>query len=817
MFQKLFLSSLFLFCALVVFAQKDEVNFTGKITDAAEAPLQGANVWLAELRRGGASDKNGKFEVPDVPPGVYSVEVSFVGYKKLTKTISITGEASRFTENFSLEKQVTDLSVLTVKSTRVDLQSPFTFINLSKEAIEKNNLGLDVPFLLQWTPSAVVTSDAGNGIGYTGIRIRGSDPTRINVTINGIPLNDAESQNVFWVDLPDFASSTADIQIQRGVGTSTNGAGAFGATINLNTAQLEAEPYAELSASAGSFGTYRGNLQFGSGLLANKFTLDGRISKINSDGFIDRGSADLFSWFASAAYLGAKTSIRLNAFSGKERTYQAWCGVPAQLLDERRTFNPCGLKSDGTYYENQVDDYLQTHLQSVFNQQLSKNLFLNLALHYTIGEGYFEEWRESEDLSFYGVGDTAVFGNLARRRWLDNDYYGSVFSLNFISNSTKLEATIGGGWHRYEGLHFGKAIWTTLTGSEVPDFNYYENEAEKTDLNLYAKINYRLTRRLKGFLDLQTRKVDYTLEDLTDAVVSAQYNFFNPKGGLTFEFSPKSSLYASLAVANREPNRDDFRNSSAQNRPRPEKLTDLEIGYRTGWKKAALEVNYFYMNYTDQLALNGKINEDGAYARVNIPESYRTGLEITGGWQLIEKLRLDGNLAASLNRVKAFSEFVDVYNDDFGDYLGQDEITHTNTELAFSPNLVGALGLTYDLLKKEKHRVTANLSGKYVGRQYLDNTGNDHSALDPYFFSDLRLEYDLKTNKTELLKFTLLVQNLFNAKFITNGWIYRYRALDFDPTAGDNFSRAEGETYYSQAGFFPQAGINFLAGVKIRI
>ena len=826
---------------------------TGTINDENGIPLVGANITVIGTRLGAAADDKGRYEIENVPAGVHTIQASFIGYEVLRKKIIIKEGDHHFVEDLQLQERIISVSGLVVRATRANAKTPMTYTNLDKETIEQNNLGQDVPYLLRWTPSAVVTSDGGTGIGYTGIRIRGTDPTRINVTINGIPLNDAESQGVFWVDLPDFVSSTNDIQVQRGVGTSTNGAGAFGASINLNTNQIQKEPYSVVNATVGSFNTLKGNVTFGSGLLGEKFTLDGRLSKITSDGYIDRATADLESFYLSGAYLGKKSSFRLNVFSGHEVTYQAWNGVPADFIDdpELRTFNSAGAERAGTPHDNEVDDYQQTHYQLLYNTQMNPNWNLNLALHYTAGKGFFEQYKAEQSLNNYGIKDfllkeinwalpvdlglvnnyfdlegvsvttdtvfdTALQENLLkatyalsstdliRRRWLDNDFYGATYALNFLSDNNQIEATLGGAYNIYQGRHFGEVIWARNAGESELKHIYYDNDAQKTDFNIFAKLNYQVIYGLNAYIDLQYRRVGYQFlgfnNQLENVDQEDQLHFFNPKFGLLYRIKDKADLYASFGVANREPNRNDYTESPTSSRPKPEQLYNTEVGYRQKWNRAALAINFYHMFYRDQLALNGQINDVGEYSRINIDKSYRLGLELVAGIELFNGLHLQGNATFSQNKVKGFTEFVDTYDESFN-WLGQEAIERENTDLAFSPNVMAGGDLTYHVFQKnDNQNLSLSLLGKYVGKQFIDNSSDNKNVIDPYFFSDFRIRYQLKTNFIKEIGLTLLVRNIFDGQFETNAWSYRY-----------NY----GESTLVDQGFYPQAGRNVLLGISL--
>ncbi|MCO6489232.1 MAG: TonB-dependent receptor [Phaeodactylibacter sp.] len=807
--QKLLALTVFLFLSAAASAQ---CVLAGQVADETGQPLAGANVLVVETKQGDATGEDGTYRISGLEPGDYTLRLTYIGYETATRKIAVAKGQNLLELDIRLQPRAVQVDELIVRATRAGEKAPMTYTNLDAETIEKSNLGQDVPFLLRWTPSAVVTSDAGTGIGYTGIRIRGTDPTRINVTINGIPLNDAESQNVFWVDLPDFTSSAADIQIQRGVGASTNGAGAFGASINLNTAQLRTEPYAEVNGTVGSFNTQKANLQFGTGLLKDRFTVDGRLSRITSDGYIDRATADLQSYYLSGAYMGEKSSLRFITFSGHEVTYQAWYGVPPQFLDneDERTFNPAGMEKEGEPHDDEVDDYRQTHYQLLYNNQMHPNWNLNLALHYTRGQGFFEQYKADQALADYGLDNIGMGGevvsttDLIRRLWLDNDFYGAVYGLNYQSPSGKLDATLGGGFHIYEGRHFGEVTWAEFASNSEKDERYYENDARKSDFNAFAKFNYQLLPRLNAYLDLQYRRVGYDFlgfnRDGENVEQSVALDFFNPKAGLYYELGPRSNAYASFAVANREPNRNDYVESTADSRPEPETLYNTEVGYRHNWGQAALGINAYHMYYRDQLALNGEVNDVGAYTRINIDESYRLGLELVGGAQILPGLRLDGNATFSQNKVSAFTEFVDVYDADFN-WLGQEAVQHENTDLSFSPDVIAGASLTYELFRQNpKHDVAFALLNKYVGRQYIDNTSDRENSIDPYTFSDLRIRYVFRPGFAREVALTLLARNIFDALFETNAWSYRYIY--------------DGSVALDQ-GFFPQAGRNFLMGVTV--
>jgi len=683
-----------------------------------------------------------------------------------------------------------------VSAVRVTKASPVTFSNLTKEDIKPRNLGQDIPILMNFLPSVVSTSDAGAGVGYTGIRVRGSDATRVNVTINGIPYNDAESQGTFWVNMPDFASSTESLQLQRGVGTSTNGAGAFGASLNLLTDGYSEEAFAQISSSFGSFNTLRNNVKFSTGLLNNHIELSGRLSQINSDGYIDRARVDLESYFLQAAYKDDNTLIKALLFGGHEITYQAWYGIDRATLETDRTFNPSGIYTDDNgntqFYENEVDNYKQDHFQLLWNEQISGNWSSNLAFHYTRGRGFFEQYREDDDFSTYDFSPLNVDGevvnttDLIRRRWLDNDFYGTVFSANYKKD--RLDFIVGGGWNTYRGDHFGEVIWARFASNSQYLDRYYDDNSTKTDFNLYTKANYQLNNKWSLYGDLQYRTVGYKANGEDTGLVDDTFNFFNPKAGVTFDLNRNNNLYFSYAVANREPNRNDYENGN----PRPERLNDFELGWRYVSSNVQVSTNAYYMNYKDQLVLTGELNDVGAPLRANVGDSYRLGLEIDANIRLSDKFRVTPNVAVSTNK-----------NQDF--VFQRDGVVQNlgNTNIAYSPQLVAGNLLTYS----PKPELQLILLSKYVGEQYMGNIDAEASILDAYSQTDFNIQYELRCNGfLDSIVFSGLVNNIFNAKFESNGYFF---------TFDDDFSNPGTITTVEGAGFYPQAGINFLLGAAV--
>lgn len=694
--------------------------------------------------------------------------------------------------------KVNNLDEIIVSAVRVTSQSPVTFSNLDKKEIAKRNLGQDIPILMNYLPSVVTTTDAGAGVGYTGIRVRGSDASRVNVTINGIPYNDSESQGTFWVNMPDFASSVESLQLQRGVGTSTNGSGAFGASLNVLTENFQSKSGGEIANSFGSFNTRKHTVKFNTGMSKSGFELSGRLSQINSDGFIDRASSDLKGYFLQGVYKGKSTLIKALVFGGQEKTYQAWYGLedPDKLKNDR-TFNVAGMYFDTAgnmkFYDNEVDNYNQDHYQLHWSEKMNAFWTTNFALHYTYGRGYFEQYKEDEDFATYNFdpivigGETIATTDVIRRRWLKNDFFGTTFSANYKKNN--LDLILGGAWNKYQGDHFGEVIWAQFTSnSEIRD-RYYDDYANKTDFNVFSKVNYKATSSLSLFTDLQYRRVGYQANGVQPTFVDDVFNFFNPKAGVTFYASDNSSLYFSYAIANREPRRDDYENNSFK----AEHLQDYELGWRFSTPKIKLNTNIYYMKYKDQLVLTGSLNDVGAPIFTNSGKSYRLGLEVDATIQLNDQFMLVPNFALSQNK-----------NQDF--FFERDGILQNlgHTNIAFSPNFIASNQFVYEPFGNFQ----ATFLSKFVSEQYMGNIDAINSKLDSYFVNDLNLNYVLKTNKVfESITFSLLVNNLFDLEYESNGYFYTY---------DDDFLNPGTITTMEGAGFYPQAGRNFFIGMNLK-
>ncbi|SHI40659.1 TonB-dependent receptor [Algibacter luteus] len=677
------------------------------------------------------------------------------------------------------------LDEVLVKAVRVDADSPITHSNLSKEALAKRNLGQDIPVLLNFLPSVVTTSDAGAGIGYTGIRVRGTDATRVNVTINGIPYNDPESQGTFWVNLGDFASSTESLQLQRGVGTSTNGSGAFGASLNLLTDATSAEASGEISNSFGSFGTRKHTVKLSTGLLNNHFEVSGRFSKIDSDGYIDRAFTDLKSYFLQGIYKDDNTLIKALTFGNAERTYQAWYGLTANELKEDRRQNPYT-------YENETDNYWQDHYQLHWNERFDNNWSTNLGLNYTKGKGYFEQYKPEES--------AADFANLIEedsdvivRRWLDNNFY--VLNANVTYKQNAFEIISGLSYSSYDGDHFGEVIWGSdlQPNTEIRD-RYYEGDATKNDFSIFSKATFKLAEKITGFVDLQGRFVSYKTNDLNsdrvEFVTDANFSFFNPKVGLTYKHCDFNSFYASYARANREPNRDDFEAGVTEN----ETLNDIELGWRYNSNKVSVNTNLYYMFYQNQLVLTGQLDDVGSPIRATSGKSYRLGLEVDANIQFSKMLNTSTNVAISSNKNKDFSSEINGELVDLG-----------NTNISFSPELVIGNAINY----MPAERLQLSLLSKFVGEQYMGNTDNEASILERYFINDFNINYEIKPRKLfKSIVLSGLVNNIFNKKYVSNGYFGSY---DYEDT-----SSPSGITTGYYAGYYPQATTNFLVGATFK-
>jgi len=785
-------------CALIfsslvsttVFAQS-AVN--GVVVDQADGlPVPGVVVRIPGSFSATVTDGKGVFSFNNSKSNDISLQFSHLSFADTTVAISSTSNSPL---RIALQPRTYLSEEVSITATRANDRSAVAYTSIKKEDLEKLNLGQDLPVLLQLQPSVTTTSDAGNGVGYTGIRIRGSDATRVNVTINGIPVNDAESHQVYWVDLPDIAASADNIQLQRGVGTSTNGPGAFGCSLNMQTSTLQSQPFAEINSSYGSFNTQRNAVKFGTGLLHQRFAMDGRVSLINSDGYMDRASSNLQSIYLSGGYYGKKQSLRAVIMSGKEKTYQSWYGVPEDSLATNRTFNMAGLYYDRNgqpqYYNNQTDNYRQNYFQLLYSAELGNDWLLNTALFYTKGKGYYEEYIQETIIDGGGLDPDSITDSIyiqpsyIRQRWLDNDFRGITWSI--ARQFEKVDFTAGGTASTYDGKHYGEVIWQNYNITPYEPYRYYNDVAEKNDYNLYTKATWNVNTQWFLTGDLQLRHVDYSFTgkdaDGNPLPAVVPLTFFNPKAGITYLPSTWHRFYLSASVGQKEPVRDDYRASTANSRPLPEKLIDYEAGYRYNGHKITGGINLYFMDYARQLVLNGSINDVGEYVRESINDSYRAGAEADITWAPSSKWQLQGNLTLSRNRIKNYTDYV--YDYESGNTI---MVTYDNTAIAFSPAIISAAVITWQPISS----LSFSLSNKYVSEQYLDNTQNADRKIDAYFFHDLRAEWSPKINVLKALTFRGAIYNLTNRLYSTNGYTY-----------GTNY-------------FYPQAGINFMGGVTVK-
>ena len=738
-----------------------------------------------------------------------SIRLSFFLF--LNASVLLAQEPNAQTVKDSLSTISLEEVLLTGIRAKEDI--PVTFTNLSRQDLAPRNLGQDIPILLNYLPGVVTTSDAGAGIGYTGIRVRGTDATRVNVTINGIPYNDSESQGTFWVNLPDFASSVEAIQLQRGVGTSTNGSAAFGASLNLETDAVQEQAYATLASSLGSFNTIKNTLRFSSGILNEGFTLSGRLSQINSEGYVDRAASNLDAYYFQGTFKDETTLIKALVFGGQEITYQSWYGLDPDTLKTNRRYNPAGEVYDTqgnriAFYENQVDNYAQEHYQFHWNERLNSKWNIALGLNYTHGSGFYEEYNDlwyDQNISFSGatsfdylqlkpftIGDTTISDseNISQK-WLDNDYYVITLGLNYNTEATSLN--FGGLYSYYVGDHFGDLIWGQSLGEVLPNHRFYENQGIKKEGSFFAKATQTLSEGFTGFIDLQLRSIGYQVSGQiagpASFSVDDNFVFFNPKAGLTYDVASGQKLYFSYAKAQREPNRTDYENGN----PKPEKLDDFELGWRINTPKLQAQTNVYWMEYKDQLVLTGAIDAVGSPIRQNVGKSRRLGIELEFKMNLNSNWLWQPNIALSSNQ-----------NLDF--YFKRDGVLENlgKTQLAYSPNLVGGNAIMY----VPSTRFQIGLLSKYVGKQYMGNIDSENSTLSAYFVNDLNAVYTWQPNKwIQEIQWSLLVNNIFNAQYESNGYFY---------TFDDTWSAPGQVTTVEGAGYYPQAGINFLTGVMLR-
>jgi iron complex outermembrane receptor protein len=777
---------LFLFTSMLVNSQSFRIS--GKIVDENKKPLASAAVFIKNANKGTSSDFDGKYQLK-IPEGTYKIEVRFIGYKSTSKTVTISNQ--NVIVNFNLQPEENVLDEVLVAAVRVKENSPVTHSNLSKKEIEKRNLGQDIPILLNYLPSVVTSSDAGAGIGYTYINVRGSNAERVNVTINGIPYNDAESQGTFWVNMGDFASSTQSLQLQRGVGTSTNGTAAFGASLNILTDAISEKPFAEISNSFGSFNTKKHTVKFSTGKINEHIEIAGRLSKIYSDGYIDRAFTDLKSYFLQASYVDENTLIKAITFGGKEKTYQAWAGIDAAQLAADRRQNPYT-------YENEIDDYQQDHYQLHWNEKLTENWSTNIGLNYTKGQGYFEQYKADKDPADYG--DLVVATNngktdLIVRRWLDNTFYVANFNATYKKEG--LEIISGFSYSNYSNDHFGEVIWAKqFAATATIRDKYYESNSKKNDFSMFSKATFKVGEHISFYADVQYRNVTFKTNGLTSdrnpIAINESFSFFNPKFGATYQLNKNQHLYFSFAVANKEPNRNDFENGITT----PENLNDYELGWRLKNESVTLNTNVYYMLYKNQLVLTGAIDGVGAPVRATSGKSYRFGLEIDADIKVSNQFNIRPNIAFSDNKNTAFVSSINGNLTALG-----------NTTISFSPAIIAGNALVFS----PTEMLHFAFLSKYVGKQYMSNLNSAVSANDVlknYFTSDINFTYVIKPKSifSEVI-FTGLINNIFNKEYVDRGYYY---------TFDDTWSVPNQTTTLDGAGYYPQATRNFLVGVTLK-
>jgi len=800
--KKILLLSIVFFLPFLIIAQSHTIQGIVTEKDSGKA-LPQARITIGDLDLYVPISKDGSFSLGQIKPGKYRIKASHIGYKSIEQNINLNSDTKLV---FELDKEIIMTEEVIISASRLQENAPGTYTNINEKEISQFNTGQDLPYLIKMTPSVVTTSDAGTGVGYTGMRIRGSDLTRINVTLNGIPVNDPESHNVFFVDMPDLASSVNDIQIQRGIGTSTNGSAAFGASINIQTNQLKDKAYAETNSAYGSFNTLKNSLLFGTGKLKNNWSFDGRFSVISSDGYIDRASSGLKSAYFSGGYFGKKTIVKGLVMMGKEITYQAWNGISKEKLESDRTYNPSGEMYNEDefvgFYDNQVDNYQQNYFQLHFAHEIKQSLHFTASAFYTKGFGFYESYKNNRSFSDYNINnviignDTITSTNLIQQKWLDNDFYGVNTSIHYTQN--KFDLKIGGGWNQYAGDHFGMIIWSELASNNFIDEPWYENTGTKSDYHTFAKLNYQVSKRISFLTDIQYRNINYQIsgihDDLRDISQVHDFSFINPKEGVYFDINDKHHLYATFGLSHREPNRTVYREADENQIDSilPERLFGYELGHKLFHKKGVLITNIYFMDYKNQLVLTGEINDVGAYIMTNVPVSYRVGVELSSEYSFNDLLQWYFTATYSYNKIKEYKTYVD----DWDNWGSQLEDEYDLTDISFSPNVTAANKIIISPFTNFR----VMLNSTFVSKQYIDNTENEARSLDPYHVHDLKFIYGWDMKSFEKIELSLSINNLLDHQYESNAWVYRFYS--------------EGaENMYS--GYFPQAGLNFMAGLKL--
>ncbi|HVN57933.1 MAG TPA: TonB-dependent receptor [Bacteroidales bacterium] len=791
----------------VVVAQRTVPGIHGHVYDEKGEPLAGAGISVANTLSGTYSGSDGSYEIKLRDTGKYTVVFIFLGYEKLTKEVEATGSVS-------LDAVMTRALLMTdeviVSATRAGTKTPVAYSGVSGDAIRRQNNGQDIPYMLSLTPSLVETSEAGTGIGYTNLRIRGTDANRINVTIDGIPLNDPESQQVFWVDLPDLASSVANMQVQRGVGTSSNGSGAFGASVNILTKSPDTSAVADISTTAGSFNTLKNTIVAGTGLIKGRFALQMRYSDVKSDGYVKRTSTNNRSGTVSAIYRTANSLLKANIIIGEEHTGISWWGVPSDSLSTDRRFNPAGMYTDQAgavkFYNNESDNYWQNHYQLIYSRSLGRFVSLHAAFHYTTGKGYYEEYAEDQNYAGYGLqnvktGDSTLTStDLVRQKWMSNDFYGVVYSLSVKKGN--LDAVLGGSANLYKGRYYGNIIWMRNAGTSEKDYQWYFNRSGKREFSIYGRLNYRFSSLLSGFADMQYRNIFYRLSGIDEDFVSLKqehnYNFFNPKAGLFLSVSSTQDAYISFSVANKEPTRSDFEQAKGDPSatPRSETLYDAEAGYNLRAGRLNVGVNLYHMFYNDQLIPTGQLSDVGYPIMTNVKKSSRTGIELSAEWKPARIFDWKAGVTLSRSIIPGYTEYYLDYNttDWSSVYKSKD---YGTVEIAYSPSITGMSDMSFTLSRK----INIHLACKYVGKQYFDNTMSENRKIDPYFVSNIIVNFSAPVGKMKELYSSLYLNNILNTMYVSNGY------------GGLWYENGVEKTW---AYFFPQAGMNFLLKIGLR-
>ncbi|MBN2667700.1 MAG: TonB-dependent receptor [Bacteroidales bacterium] len=790
----IFLSLILIFSIL---AKAQDYSLTGKVSDENGQALTGASVILKGTFAGTVTNKEGIYQFKSLSKGDYTLEVSFLGYETQTRSLNLDSDAEF---NFQLKSASLMSEEIIVKASRAQINTPVAQTTLDKETIGKMNVAADIPYQLELTPSVVASSENGTGMGYTNLRIRGTDMTRINVTMNGVPLNDSESQGVYFVNMPDFSASVQSVQIQRGVGTSSNGAASFGASVNFQTLTIEPKPYARISSTVGSFNTFKENVAVGTGLINNKFAFDVRASKLNSDGYIQRGFSDHQSFYMAGTYYGEKDMLKAVVMMGKERTGITWWGVPDYMLDSIRNYNPAGeyIDKNGNtqFYDGQTDNYWQNHYHIMYTRELSKYLSLNATLHATTGKGYYQQYKTGEDFADYGLpSDTVVgYSDLIRQKWLNNVFYGAIANVNY--HKASLDATIGLSGNQYNGDHFGLIKWAQYNNGIPNDYEWYDNNGLKTEYSAFLKAQYELTEKLSFFADLQSRTIEYSLKGSDDdlAYLNQRYHwtFINPKVGANYQMDAYNRVYVSFAVANREPTRADIKEANKNGGdkfPKAETLNDFELGYEFRPSQYAVGINAYYMMYKNQLVQTGELNAVGYPIMTNVDQSYRAGIELMLAYKFKSLFSWQMNATISQNKILNYIEWASHYDSLWAEtYEGRDLGT---TDISYSPNIIASNMFRFTPIKN----FGISLVTKFVGSQFIDNTSSEDRKLDPYLVNNLSFDYTYRFEKGPEIYLNFVINNILDAQYISNAY-------------GGNWY--EQDTENSWIYYYPQAGRNFM-------